>query len=539
MASPEHEAYRNFLIRWSQKHKKDPDIVAGLERYQDALLVLWHLDLEPARPFVEQGYAENPRGGSPWDPITLLRVLLLSILVQRPQINGWVADMKSSRVLRLLSGVLADPKGKDGGCPAVATLYGFMHRLHDGAKRKACEHAEVPSRLQRKRAQSAQPNLLGKKAKRRKLKKKLKQKKMATEENTTITERISSTLIEAQLQPNAQDFLQRLSDILFEVAIKPSAEKGLLGDITKLDLSGDGTPMRTGAHRYGKKICNCDKLKTCQCERVYTDPDANWGWDSHREHYYYGHHLYEIVCASKGHDLPLALRIDPASTSDFTAFLYCAEHLRKNLRDKTSMQIRSMILDAGHDGKAIYKFCNHHQWLPVIALSGRARQTHPKRKDVSLSKRGIPLCPALAEMHLRGKDRKGNQIFVCPVKAKTLKICPNAKEGDTSYRCRPVDKWAPTISINIKHDERLFLPLPRNHKEFKRLSKLRSGSERSFSMKKGAFKLEQARHRRKSFWLIRAHMMAMIQHGLAWVAKEDSSHLLDDLLGRKQLKNAA
>ena len=93
MTSPEHESYRNFLVQWSQKHRGDPDVVAGLERYQEAMLVLWHLDLEQARPFLKQGYAENPRGGKPWDPITLLRVLLLSILVKRPQINAWVTQL--------------------------------------------------------------------------------------------------------------------------------------------------------------------------------------------------------------------------------------------------------------------------------------------------------------------------------------------------------------------------------------------------------------------------------------------------------------
>lgn len=46
-------------------------------------------------------------------------------------------------------------------------------------------------------------------------------------------------------------------------------------------------------------------------------------------------------------------------------------------------------------------------------------------------------------------------------------------------------------------------------------------------MKKPFFKLEDARHRRKSFWTIRLYLMAILQHAKAWVAellksKEDS-----------------
>ncbi len=51
-------------------------------------------------------------------------------------------------------------------------------------------------------------------------------------------------------------------------------------------------------------------------------------------------------------------------------------------------------------------------------------------------------------------------------------------------------------------------------------------------MKKGRFKLEAARHRGASFWLIRLHLIAILQHALAWVADADASALVGELLGR-------
>jgi len=58
-------------------------------------------------------------------------------------------------------------------------------------------------------------------------------------------------------------------------------------------------------------------------------------------------------------------------------------------------------------------------------------------------------------------------------------------------------------------------------------------------MHKEPFNLIAARHRRSSFWLIRAHLNALLQHGRAWVAKKDANGLVDHLLGRDVNRQAA
>lgn len=545
MPSPDHEAYRKHVLQWSRKHGHEPGIAEALERYKEAALVLWHLDLSPARPFLRQGYANTPRGGAPWDPIIVLRCMLLALLVGQPSLNEWVKDLRACRVLRLLSGVLMDPqpKRRQRG-PTVGTLYDFFHRLHDGPSRRPCPHGVQPSEAERRRARTPKARKQRKqetKAERRRRKRR-RQKDPVTAENAIdagVTAKLVETLKECQTLPNANDMLMRLSQILLEVGVKESAGRGLLGDPQALWVCGDGSALPTGANRHGKRTCECPKETPCDCPRIYSDPDANIGYDSHRDLYFFGHHLYEFVVSMKGHDLPVALRLDPASTSDFIAAPMSLEHLRKLLRDHSAMKLQATILDAGHDGKPIYQFIIHHDMTPVIPLKTPAPAHHPKRPEIHLSRRGVPLCPAGVEMHCRGTNGKGGQVFGCPVKAGKLDQCPQAPEGASCFSCRPLQKLGHTVVLKTSDDERLFPPIPRNHPQYRTLMNLRSGCERSFSVKKERFKLLAARHRRASFWLIRAHLIALLQHGLAWVANKDAQGLVDHLLGRSESRVAA
>jgi hypothetical protein len=59
----------------------------------------------------------------------------------------------------------------------------------------------------------------------------------------------------------------------------PSANKGLLGDTSKLTVAADGTCVATGASSYGVKACECRKkgIYDCKCDRRFSDPNASWG----------------------------------------------------------------------------------------------------------------------------------------------------------------------------------------------------------------------------------------------------------------------
>ncbi len=331
---PCHEDYRDSVRTWIHDHAHEPDVVAQLERYLQAANILWNLDLEPARPVLMQGYAPNPRGGKPKDPVVMLRCFLLMLLVGQPSINKWTKDLKASRVLQVLAGF--DPDEAD--LPGVGTFYDYLHRLHDGPIRATCEHAERPSERERRRSRSPQPARVSRKQKakaakpsgRRKRRKKGDPVPDSVKESASA--RVAKELEDSRELDNPNDLLARLSTILVTVAVAGSAERGLLGDLDHIVAGGDGSPLLTGASKYGKKTCEHSRYERCDCDRIWSDPDARYGWDPHREWFFFGHHFYEASVSTEGHDLPLAIRLDPGNGSDFTASLRTFEHFSKTVR---------------------------------------------------------------------------------------------------------------------------------------------------------------------------------------------------------------
>ncbi|MGI6078798.1 MAG: hypothetical protein ACOYCB_11705 [Fastidiosipilaceae bacterium] len=56
-----------------------------------------------------------------------------------------------------------------------------------------------------------------------------------------------------------------------------------------------------------RKVCQCKErgIYRCSCPRLYTNPTANWGWDSYHERWFYGHSLYALTAADSVNDLPI------------------------------------------------------------------------------------------------------------------------------------------------------------------------------------------------------------------------------------------
>lgn len=549
MPSPEHQAYRERILFWFRSHAAEPGVAEQLERYRDAAAALWELDLEPARAVLEGCYAQSPRGGKPWDPVIVVRCLALMVLVVQTSVNKWAADLAGSRVLRVLAGLR-----EDEGRPGVGTFYDFFARLQDGPVRKTCEHQERPSEAERRRSRTprAKPPKErkpesepvaegGKRRKRgRKDKKKTKGFVTAPAQADAVTAKLVAELRACAALANPNDLLERLGTILRTVAVQGSLVRGLLGDPAKLSVGGDGSPLRTGASRYGKRTCDHPKNERCDCPRLYADPDAQVGWDSHRETYFYGHHFYEVSASAGRHDLPLAIHLAPGNASDYTQSLLTLDRLYKSFGTHAgSVRIAHFIADRGHDAEPIYRYCLGHDTIPVIPLRGEAPATHPARPDLKLSPRGVPTCQAGVEMAPWGSAGEHKKVFICPVKAGTLGQCPLAPTGQPDWVCRPDQKWGPSVAVNAMLNPRLCPPLPRNSPQYQELMNLRSGCERSNSVKKEAFKLEDARHRRASFWLIRLHLIAVAQHARVWVESGAARSLVDHLLGRQPAAQAA
>ena len=101
-----------------------------------------------------------------------------------------------------------------------------------------------------------------------------------------------------------------------------SISKGLI-DISNLSIAGDGMPVTTSARERKHRICECSKsgITSCHCDRYFSQPDCDIGYDSSRECFYHGYHLYILVAANSESDLPLFPLFNPASKHDSHGFL--------------------------------------------------------------------------------------------------------------------------------------------------------------------------------------------------------------------------
>jgi hypothetical protein len=88
------------------------------------------------------------------------------------------------------------------------------------------------------------------------------------------TENLVVTVEAARHLANPTDLLSRLATILLDVAVRPSMERGLLGDLSSLISAGDGSALPTYSNGHGKKTCQHGRREPCDCPRVYSDPDA-------------------------------------------------------------------------------------------------------------------------------------------------------------------------------------------------------------------------------------------------------------------------
>ena len=64
-----------------------------------------------------------------------------------------------------------------------------------------------------------------------------------------------------------------------------------------LALADDGTPVVTSHRERKKRICKYKEngITDCKCDRYFSQPDCDIGWDSSRDCYYHGYDLYMLV----------------------------------------------------------------------------------------------------------------------------------------------------------------------------------------------------------------------------------------------------
>jgi len=283
-----------------------------------------------------------------------------------------------------------------------------------------------------------------------------------------------------------------------------SIRKGLI-DQEHLVLAGDGTSVRTAAQQRKKRTCDC-KEKSCSsyhCKRQYSQPDCNWGWDSHRECYFSGYHLYMYVASDSYSDLPVFPLLERASRYDMLSFLHSFFTMKAYLPE---FRIEKLLLDSAHDAYPVYEYCRRENITPFIDLNP-GHFTY--KDDFTIDDDGVPICKLGLRMHKDGyEDAKHRAKYRCP-KA-------NRKRGCfCEHPCSPA-KYGRTVHVFTDDSPRLFNIPARDSNAWKKEYNGRTSVERSNKREKKDYKLEDGRHRSTKMWYCRLYGIMMLQNLDAW-----------------------
>ncbi|MEW6558424.1 MAG: hypothetical protein AB1349_13925 [Elusimicrobiota bacterium] len=498
--------------------KNNPDNIQKLNSYSEEVLIFLELNLKPVEKILNSLYAEKSRGRPHKDPVKIFRSLLLMTALNETGITEFSKRLKREEILAVLC------QWEPDDTPSTGTFYNFIYRLQDGPYKKPCCHIEKPSQSDKG---THRRNLRNEK-----LQKAEKEKQQQDyDENDLVTDKLTKFLLKHTDEARQEDLLKRLEDIFMSIAIKPSYEKGLLGDIEKLDVSGDGSCIKSGANENGKPTCRCFRqgIKKCGCDRLYKDPDADWGYDSYNERFYFGDKFYQICNFASKHNLPLHIFIGPASETDYTLSLKSFDRMLKLFKEHDFPAIiTGASFDKGHDAMGIYDYFFQKNIPVAIPLNKRGEKV--TIRGIKFSENGVPICKGGLPMRYHGYNpRKKRHLYCCPVKKAAQRdnkriYIAYPEECPLKVLCEPDTVLSPTVHVSIKSNLRIFPVIPRDSKRYKELYKERTATERSNSAKKFAYPLERALCKSRAHRIIRLYLISIIEHKKA-IYKEETKGL--------------
>lgn len=496
---------------------KQPGVAERIRPILDRCLAIVLIDFEPVRDILEGYYSHRKGGRPPRDPTVLLRSLTLMLMLGLTSINKWVERLKGEVELRVLCGLLPD----EG--IGVGTFYGFLHRILDGNWQPRCAHARPPSERVRGRA------FLRNLDKDKQSVKAETQAEMALRDQGRVAVLVDKALERKDL-PSPDDFIERLNELLMRCAIVPSAIAGLLGDLKRLVICGDGTTFPAATNGDGRRLCDCrtaaDGKPTCDCLRKYSAPDGAWGYDTKTKSYFFGYRIHDFATRGRGDvDLPLHVSIAAANTPDVVAGVDALERLRKRLAmTDIGAVITQAIYDAGYDALAFYKL-HHKLGIQTLIPLAQPSKTPTDAAGIARDAEGRPLCPAGLPMRLH--QRTADQtVLNCPCKRpgrdqRKLVFKVHPEECPRGVLCEPDTKMGPIWHLRTDGDPRLNPVIPRGSELYKLLYKHRTASERYHSSLKSKGQADRGAYRREHFALAAAIVHAIGLHAGAWV-----THLL-------------
>jgi len=469
-----HAYYQSFVQQQLRRYYSG-DLLLLVAKDWHLITKFWITDLSRTFDLLRHTYSR--RGPETIDPAKLLRSYLLMLQVKQISVTEWVNDLRRYPLYAILSGF------EYGHTPGVGTFYDFFRRLWS---------LDSPNVTPKKRLKRKKP----------------KRGKKGEKAPTTTPNRVDKLIrqLSKRTSVRSQPF-DTLLNLFQQQFLTLSARMGLLGDVSALSTACDGMPVQTAAQARRKRICSCREqgVLRCTCHREFSQPDCDFGWDSYRNRYFFGYHLYTFVAADSPYDLPIYPRLQRASRHDSMSWVVSAYEFRQRFPEYTWFKV---LLDAAHDAMPIYEYLQSHQVMPFIDLNKRNTGNKKYKDDITISKNGIPICKKGLEMKDNGYERaRGRRKYRCPLVTKGVVTCDTPCSNSAYGRC---------VHTYTKDNPRLFPPVARHSDEWNRVYKRRTTSERSNKREKEDYRLEAAKHRSTMMWTIRIYGIAMCQHIDAW-----------------------
>ena len=470
-----HTAYQDFLLVNLRKHYPVPDSISPSTL--DIIYRFWNLDLSFTDEFMRDKYSVF--GPKPRNPSCMQRSFLLSIDFKVSSLTDWAAQLKINPLYAILSGF------EFGDTPGVGTFYDFLNRLWDSDSDNLSPH------IHPLKAKVKKPKTKGSKA--------APVEKVSVEQ---LLPELENTVFCIEHQPYGSLFQLYKSKFLDQ-----SVSKGLITP-DSLALAGDGTPVVTSHRERKHRICDCASkgIMDCKCDRCFSQPDCDIGWDSSRDCWYHGYDLYMLVASDSESDLPVFPLLSLASTHDSHGFLHCFFRMKCFL---SGYHVTKLLLDSAHDAMPYYEYCRRAHITPFIDLNEKRGIKLPYKNDFTIGKDGVPVCREGRRMNHDGSELSKHRIkYRCSLASR--------KYGCSCEHPCSSSKYGRTVHVAMKDNPRLFNLPPRDSDAWKLEYNARTSAERSNKREKLDFKLEDGRHRSTKMWYCRLYHILMLQHLDAW-----------------------
>ena len=482
-----HAAYQTFLLKQLSIHYPNPHSIDS--QTWNIIDRFYYKDLSNVDVSLIDCY--STLGAPPRLPSCMLRSILLSLTFKVNSYTKWATQLKLNPLYAILCGF------EVGDTPGIGTFYDFHKRLWMSDDKNFSPHERPP------KPSVTKPTKAGDKA--------------DSVEQITVESLIEQHLISP---PSTEQPFSKLFELFKQEFLDVSVSKGLI-NTDELSLSGDGTSAVTSAYLRKHRVCSCrdNAIFNCGCDRFYSQPDCDVGWDSTRKCFYHGYNLYLLTECTSAHNLPIFPLLNPASRHDSIAFTQ-SFFLMQSFIPYAS--IDKLLLDSAHDALSIYSFCKSHSITPFIDLNQKRGAPLKFKDDFTIDTDGIPICKEGHRMRRDGVEKRKFRLkFRCPLM--------NRQSGSSCDHPCSDAKYGRTVHLSMNDNPRLFNIPPRGSKQWIEHYKARTASERNNKRIKIDYQLENGKHRSSREWYCRLFCIMMCQHLDAWDLSQESSaknHLL-------------